>query len=150
MWFLSVAATSFLAAFAVIFTVSNPIGCALIYSQITLDLSRKERIGLARRIAINSGLVLAIATWAGSIVLSFLGVGIAALRIATAEAGTARTNRAIRHLSWTHFFRSRSPLPPVLEPSPPRSDWAPAGRWTGWRHYRSFWALPRPQRPSPS
>ncbi|MGA7324034.1 MAG: MarC family protein [Rhodomicrobium sp.] len=79
---LSVSASSFFAAFAVIFTISNPIGCALIYSQITVDLSREERIGLARRIAINSALVLAVATWAGSMVLSFLGVGIAALRIA--------------------------------------------------------------------
>ncbi len=82
MWSLSAAATSFLAAFAVIFTVSNPIGCALIYSQITVDLSRRERMELARRIAINSGLVLVVATWAGGAVLSFLGVGIAALRIA--------------------------------------------------------------------
>ncbi len=82
MWSPSVAATSFFSAFAAIFTVSNPISCALIYSQITVDLSRKERIGLARRIAINSALVLVVATWAGSVVLGFLGVGIAALRIA--------------------------------------------------------------------
>ena len=96
MWSLSVAATSFLAAFAVIFTVSNPIGCALIYSQITIDLSRKERIGLARRIAINSGLVLAIATWAGGVVLSFLGVGIAALRIAGGLAVAEQAWRMLR------------------------------------------------------
>ncbi len=82
MWSLGVAATSFLAAFTVIFTVSNPIGCALIYSQITVDLSHKERIGLARRIAINTALVLVVSTWAGGLVLGFLGVGIAALRIA--------------------------------------------------------------------
>ena len=39
-------------------------------------------MALAQRIAINSGLVLVVATWAGGMLLSFLGVGIAALRIA--------------------------------------------------------------------
>ncbi len=115
MWSPSVAATSFLAAFAVIFTVSNPIGCALIYSQITVDLSRVERIGLARRIAINSALVLVVSTWAGGVVLGFLGVGIAAFRIAGGLVVAEQAWRMLRDGGSGGFTPERRTAPSEMD-----------------------------------
>ncbi len=58
------------------------IGCAIIYGQMTANLERHDRAILAQRIAINSGVVLFIAMWAGAVVLSFCGIDMHALRIA--------------------------------------------------------------------
>lgn len=73
---------NFLAAFAALFAVSNPIGCVLIFAQITENLDRRDRADLARRIAFNSGIVLIVALWAGGLILAFLGIGFDLLRIA--------------------------------------------------------------------
>jgi multiple antibiotic resistance protein len=50
-------------------------------SRYSAGITRAERSNLARRIAVNAGLVLIIAMWAGTALLSGLGIGIAALRI---------------------------------------------------------------------
>jgi multiple antibiotic resistance protein len=73
---------SFLLAFSALFSIVNPIGGALIFSQATAERTHAERRELAKRIAVYSALVILVALWGGAAVLNFFGVSIAALRIA--------------------------------------------------------------------
>lgn len=74
--------STFLLAFTALFSIVNPIGASLIFSQVTADRSDSERRVLARKIAFYSALVLLGALWAGAYVLAFFGVSLPALRIA--------------------------------------------------------------------
>ncbi len=76
------ASQSFLLAFSALFSIVNPIGSALIFSQVTAERSHAERVVLAGRIGVYSALIMLGALWAGAYVLSFFGVSLAALRIA--------------------------------------------------------------------
>lgn len=76
------AVQSFLLAFSALFSIVNPIGSGLIFSQVTIDRSHAERLYLARRIAIYSVLIMLGALWFGAYILNFFGVSLAALRIA--------------------------------------------------------------------
>ncbi len=76
------AVQSFLLALSALFSIVNPIGSALIFSQVTAERTHAERRVLARRIAIYSVLVMLGALWGGAYVLNFFGVSLAALRIA--------------------------------------------------------------------
>jgi multiple antibiotic resistance protein len=76
------AINSFLLAFPALFSIVNPIGGALIYSQVTADRSHDERTRLALRIGFYSSLVMLVALWGGAYVLNFFGVSLGALRIA--------------------------------------------------------------------
>lgn len=76
------AADSFLLAFPALFSIVNPIGGALIYSQVTADRTHAQRMALAGRIGIYSSLVMLVALWGGAYVLNFFGITVAALRIA--------------------------------------------------------------------
>jgi multiple antibiotic resistance protein len=78
----SSAVDSFLLAFPALFSIVNPIGGALIYSQVTADRSRDERTQLAGRVAFYAALVMLVALWAGAYVLNFFGITLGALRIA--------------------------------------------------------------------
>ncbi|MBP2312783.1 MarC family protein [Azospirillum soli] len=73
---------SFLLAFTALFSIVNPIAMALIFSQVTADRSPKERAQLAKLVGVYSALVMLTALWAGSYVLNFFGISLAALRIA--------------------------------------------------------------------
>jgi multiple antibiotic resistance protein len=73
---------TFLLTLSSLFSIVNPIGAALIFSQITGDRSHAERGELARRIALYSALVMLGALWGGAYILSFFGVSLSALRIA--------------------------------------------------------------------
>lgn len=74
--------TTFLLAFSALFSIVNPFGGALIYSQVTANRSASERVQLAWRVALYSAITMLVALWAGATVLSFFGISIAALRIA--------------------------------------------------------------------
>jgi multiple antibiotic resistance protein len=78
----STAINSFLLAFPALFSIVNPIGGALIYSQVTADRGPDERLRLAARVAFYSALVMLVALWAGAYVLNFFGITLGALRIA--------------------------------------------------------------------
>ena len=69
-------------AFPALFSIVNPIAGAIIFRQVTAGRSHPERIDLARKVAVFSLLVMLFALWAGSYVLAFFGVTLAALRIA--------------------------------------------------------------------
>jgi multiple antibiotic resistance protein len=76
------ATTSFVLAFSALFSIVNPVGAALIFSQVTADRTHAERVALARRIGVYSAVIMLGSLWVGAYVLSFFGVSIAALRIA--------------------------------------------------------------------
>ncbi len=76
------APTGFLIALSALFSIINPIGGAIIFSQVTGERSHGERMLLARKIGFYSALVMLGARWFGAFVLSFFGVSLSALRIA--------------------------------------------------------------------
>lgn len=73
---------AFLLAFPALFSIVNPVSGAFIFRAATADRSHAGRVLLARRVGTYSLLVMLGALWAGSYVLAFFGVSIAALRIA--------------------------------------------------------------------
>jgi multiple antibiotic resistance protein len=76
------AVAAFLLAFPALFSIVNPIGGALIFNNVTADRTAHERRALAARIGGYSLLILLGSLWLGSYILSFLGISLAALRIA--------------------------------------------------------------------
>ncbi len=79
---LSAALQAFLLAFPALFSIVNPLAGAIIFNDITASRTHHERAALARRVAIYSTLVMLVALWAGSYILSFFGISLNALRIA--------------------------------------------------------------------
>lgn len=73
---------AFLLAFPALFSIVNPIGAALIFSQVMADRAHDERVRLARRVGAYSLMVLLVSLWAGSYVLNFFGITLGALRVA--------------------------------------------------------------------
>ena len=73
---------TFLLTLSALFSIVNPSGAALIFSQITAARSHGERLMLARKIGVYSALVMLGALWGGAYVLSFFGISLSALRIA--------------------------------------------------------------------
>jgi multiple antibiotic resistance protein len=82
MAYLSGIIASFLVAFPALFSIVNPFGGALIYSQITLGRSHAERRALAWRVATYAAIVMLVSLLVGATLMSFFGVSIDALRVA--------------------------------------------------------------------
>jgi multiple antibiotic resistance protein len=76
------ALAAFLLAFPALFSIVNPFGGAIIFNEVTAAQTHVERVALARRVAVYSILVMLVALWAGSCILSFFGISLDALRIA--------------------------------------------------------------------
>jgi len=74
--------SAFLLAFPALFSIVNPLTGGFIFREATADRSHAGRVLLARRIGLYSLMVMLGALWAGSYVLAFFGVTLAALRIA--------------------------------------------------------------------
>ena len=79
---MNAAAQTFVLALSGLFSIVNPIGGALIFSQVTAERSHAERTFLARKVAFYSATVMLVALWGGAYVLNFFGISLAALRIA--------------------------------------------------------------------
>jgi len=73
---------NFLIAFPALFSIVNPLGGALIYSQITMGRPVSERTWLAWRVALYSAIVMLVSLLIGATLMSFFGVSIDALRVA--------------------------------------------------------------------
>ena len=73
---------AFLLAFPALFSIVNPLAGAFIFREATAERSHDERVMLAGRVGVYSLLVMLVALWAGSAVLSLFGITLAALRIA--------------------------------------------------------------------
>ena len=76
------ATNAFLLAFPALFSIVNPLSGALIFRVRTEDRTHAQRVTLARKIGVFSFFVMMVALWAGSYVLAFFGVTLAALRVA--------------------------------------------------------------------
>jgi len=72
----------FLLAFPALFSIVNPVSGAFIFNTVTVGLSPDEHLRLARRVSQYSLVVMMVALWAGSYVLAFFGITLAALRCA--------------------------------------------------------------------
>jgi multiple antibiotic resistance protein len=73
---------AFLLGFPALFSIVNPISGALIFRSVTESRSHGERALMAKKVAFNSLAVMMLALWAGSYVLAFFGISLAALRVA--------------------------------------------------------------------
>jgi multiple antibiotic resistance protein len=87
---LAEAADAFLLAFPALLSIVNPLGGAIIFNEITASRSHRVRLNLARRVGLNSALVMLISLWAGSYILSFFGISLNALRLAGGAVVAAR------------------------------------------------------------
>jgi multiple antibiotic resistance protein len=76
------AVNAFLLGFPALFSIVNPISGAFIFRSVTDSRPPEARATLARLVAVNSLAVMMGALWAGSYVLAFFGITLAALRVA--------------------------------------------------------------------
>jgi multiple antibiotic resistance protein len=76
------AAHAFLLGFPALFSIVNPISGAFIFRSVTASRLPDARARLARLVALNSLGVMMVALWAGSYLLAFFGITLAALRVA--------------------------------------------------------------------
>ncbi|HEY7579590.1 MAG TPA: MarC family NAAT transporter [Acetobacteraceae bacterium] len=92
---------AFLLGFPALFSIINPISGAFIFRELARGRSDAERARLARKVATYSLLVIMGALWAGSFVLAFFGISLAALRVAggvvVALTGWNLLNRPEQH-----------------------------------------------------
>lgn len=73
---------AFLLGFPGLFSIVNPISGALIFRGVTASRPAADRALIARKVALNAFAVMMGALWAGSYVLAFFGVTLAALQVA--------------------------------------------------------------------
>jgi multiple antibiotic resistance protein len=79
---MNIAINTFLLVLAAIFPVVNPPGAALVFLALTRGTAPDVLRALAKRIAINSLIVLVCAFLLGAVVLEFYGISIPVLRVA--------------------------------------------------------------------
>ncbi|HUN42693.1 MAG TPA: MarC family protein [Acetobacteraceae bacterium] len=75
------ALNAFLLGFPALFSIVNPISGAFIFREVTQHRPQ-DRDHIAQLVALYSLTVMTVALWAGSYVLSFFGISLAALRVA--------------------------------------------------------------------
>jgi multiple antibiotic resistance protein len=73
---------AFLLGFPALFSIVNPISGALIFRGVTSGRAPEARATLAKLVALNSLGVMMGSLWAGSYLLAFFGITLAALRVA--------------------------------------------------------------------
>src|ERR1700760_2677695 len=76
------AAHTFLLVFPALFSIVNPLAGAFIFREMTAAFPAEHRNRLAAKVALYSLLMMMAALWAGSFILAFFGITLAALRIA--------------------------------------------------------------------
>ena len=76
------AIAAFLLGFPALFSIVNPISGALIFRRSRRAASQDAAFPLAGQVALNSLVVMMVRLWAGSYVLAFFGISLAALRVA--------------------------------------------------------------------
>jgi multiple antibiotic resistance protein len=76
------AVDTFLLGFPALFSIVNPISGAFIFRGVTASRSARERGTIARKVALNSFVVMMGSLWAGAYILAFFGITVAALRVA--------------------------------------------------------------------
>ena len=79
---MNAAVSTFVLVFASIFPVVNPPGSALVFLGLTSGATAEVRAILARRIALNSFILLVCSFLLGALILQFYGISIPILRVA--------------------------------------------------------------------
>lgn len=87
---------AFLLGFPALLSIVNPLAGAIIFNEITSSASHATRGMLARKVAVNSAVVMLISLWAGSYILNFFGITLNALRLA---GGAVVASRAFQMLN---------------------------------------------------
>lgn len=87
---------AFLLGFPALLSIVNPLAGAIIFNEITANASRTTRGTLARKVAVNSAVVMLVSLWAGSYILNFFGITMNALRLA---GGAVVASRAFQMLN---------------------------------------------------
>ena len=72
----------YLTGLVTLFAMMNPPAAVPLFLTLTSGLSDRDQAAIARRAAINSGIVLLICLAAGALVLEFFSIALAALRVA--------------------------------------------------------------------
>ena len=75
------ASKSILLIFSALFPIVNPIGGSPIFLLLTQEYSADDRILLARRVAINSFVLLIVAVSVGTHILSFFGISLPVVQV---------------------------------------------------------------------
>ncbi|MCB8880229.1 MarC family protein [Acidisoma cellulosilytica] len=70
-----------LLGFPALFSITDPLGNSVIFSQMAADRSHAERRAIAARVGLYAALFLLASLWAGSPVLHFFGVSLPALKV---------------------------------------------------------------------
>jgi multiple antibiotic resistance protein len=70
-----------LIGFPALFSITDPLGNSIIFSQLTAELSHRERVAVARRVGVYALIILLVSLWAGSYVLSVFGITLPALKV---------------------------------------------------------------------
>jgi multiple antibiotic resistance protein len=104
------------ASFVTFFSIANPIGSALIFDRVVVDLSRCARRRLARHIALLSAVIVIVAALAGSDMLQALGIRLDALRVAGGLILASQAWRLIGHNDTGDGGLARGALVPLTVP----------------------------------
>jgi multiple antibiotic resistance protein len=70
-----------LLGFPALFSITDPIGNSVIFSQLTSEIEPGQRRAMARRVGVYALLLLLVSLWAGSSVLTFFGITLPALKV---------------------------------------------------------------------
>jgi multiple antibiotic resistance protein len=70
-----------LIGFPALFSITDPLGNSIIFSQLTAELTHRERVAVARRVGVYALIILLVSLWAGSYVLSVFGISLPALKV---------------------------------------------------------------------
>ena len=70
-----------LLGFPALFSITDPLGNSVIFSQLTADRTHAERVMIARRVGLYALIIMLCALWAGSYVLSFFGITLQSLKV---------------------------------------------------------------------
>jgi multiple antibiotic resistance protein len=76
------AVSAFLLVFPALFSIVNPIGGAFIFNVATAAFAHADRVRVSKLIGLYSLATMLFAMWAGTYVLRFFGISLAALRVA--------------------------------------------------------------------
>jgi multiple antibiotic resistance protein len=105
---------SFLLAFPALFSIVNPLGGALIFSQVLTDRTLAERRWLAGKVALYAAIVLLVSLWAGSYVLNFFGISLGALRVGGGLVVASRAWQLLNEPEQSEARKEREAQPALL------------------------------------
>ena len=81
----------FLSAFAVLFVIIDPPGCAPIFATLTRGTSRKHQVEMAFKSVFIAAIILSGFAYAGEFIFAKLGISLDSLRIAEIGRAHVRT-----------------------------------------------------------